>query len=428
MTFITDQFFDSIVIGGGLAGLISANYLARQGRKVAVIEKGKELGGRASTTIVHQSHLNLGPHALYIKGGTSQILNELGIHPTGKKPKIYGKLILEDKMYPFPPSPVALLKTEFLTWREKAELIKVFSNLLKADWRKAGDHSFAEWLMAHRLSRKVKAILQSLLAISSYCKEDDAVTAAYAIRQLQLALKGGVLYLDGGWETLIQSLENQAQKRGVLFMKGEKVKKIKGSFPAFQLELSSGRLVEGKTVIYTAPPHDLQKMAEHGEQFAFLSKLKPVKGVSLDLILEKDEMDRTSFGFDADHFIYYSSHSKAANLSQQYEVAHVFGYGADASQEQMEKFLDRMVPHWRERKVYSRCLTNLAVSNGYPNRTTMRIFEKASQAVDGLFLAGDCCIDEGILADASAASGKKAALAAEQWLGGKNNNEHRSII
>ncbi|MET3696800.1 phytoene dehydrogenase-like protein [Bacillus oleivorans] len=428
MTIVTDQSYDSIIIGGGLAGLVSANYLAQQGKKVAVIEKGKKLGGRAATTFVQQSYLNLGPHALYIKGATYQILKELGIHPAGRKPQLNGKIILEGQTHPFPSSPLALLKSDFLTWKEKLEFIKIFSQLLKAEWSKAGDVSFTDWLNEKRLSRKNRIVLQSLLAISSYCSESDLVSAPYAIRQLQLSIKGGVLYLDGGWETLIESLENLAQKRGVLFIKGEMVKKIKGSFPAFQIELSLGRQVGGKTIINTAPPLELQKIAEQSDKFAFLSKLKPVKGVALDLLLEKDETDRTSFSFDADHFIYFSNHSRAASLSEQYEVVHVFGYGPTASQEQMEEFLDRILPGWRERKVYSRYLTNLAVSNAFPNRTTMRIFEKSSRVVEGLFLAGDWCIDEGILADASASSAKRAAMEAEQWLRGENKSEHRSVI
>lgn len=37
--------YDSIVVGGGIAGLTSAVYLARAGQNVLLIEKNKECGG-----------------------------------------------------------------------------------------------------------------------------------------------------------------------------------------------------------------------------------------------------------------------------------------------------------------------------------------------------------------------------------------------
>ena len=55
---------DVAVIGAGLSGLAVATYLARAGRRVLVLEKSKEPGGRARTLVKHGFHFNLGPHAL----------------------------------------------------------------------------------------------------------------------------------------------------------------------------------------------------------------------------------------------------------------------------------------------------------------------------------------------------------------------------
>src|SRR5262249_1514763 len=53
------------VVGGGLAGLTAANYLARAGFSVTLFEKSRSVGGRAKTDAEQGFHFNLGPHALY---------------------------------------------------------------------------------------------------------------------------------------------------------------------------------------------------------------------------------------------------------------------------------------------------------------------------------------------------------------------------
>ena len=39
--------YDVIIIGAGHNGLVAANYLAKAGRKVAVLEKNSDVGGAA---------------------------------------------------------------------------------------------------------------------------------------------------------------------------------------------------------------------------------------------------------------------------------------------------------------------------------------------------------------------------------------------
>ena len=41
--------YNTIVVGGGIAGLTAAVYLAREGKKVLLIEKNEECGGLVNT-------------------------------------------------------------------------------------------------------------------------------------------------------------------------------------------------------------------------------------------------------------------------------------------------------------------------------------------------------------------------------------------
>src|SRR5262249_43078532 len=77
---------DLIVVGGGLAGLMTAGLVAGSGRKVVVLERSSRPGGRAITRVEQGVHFNLGPHALYCRGPAFRLLEELGIRFTGGPP------------------------------------------------------------------------------------------------------------------------------------------------------------------------------------------------------------------------------------------------------------------------------------------------------------------------------------------------------
>ena len=57
--------YDVVVVGGGVAGLATGALLSHAGRKVVVLEKGNQLGGRAYTYVDQGFVLNYGAHAMY---------------------------------------------------------------------------------------------------------------------------------------------------------------------------------------------------------------------------------------------------------------------------------------------------------------------------------------------------------------------------
>ena len=68
-----------IVVGGGLAGLTAAAYMARAGREVRLIESARSLGGRAMTRVESDFHFNMGAHALYVEGAAKIAMDDLGV-------------------------------------------------------------------------------------------------------------------------------------------------------------------------------------------------------------------------------------------------------------------------------------------------------------------------------------------------------------
>jgi len=94
-----------IIVGGGLAGLSAAVYLARAGRTVTIFERRRYLGGRAVTHLRHGYRFNLGPHAFYRNGHGWNDLRELGIPDRGSIPKPRVIAMLGNERYNLPTTP-----------------------------------------------------------------------------------------------------------------------------------------------------------------------------------------------------------------------------------------------------------------------------------------------------------------------------------
>jgi phytoene dehydrogenase-like protein len=76
---MSENKYNTIVVGGGIAGLTSAAYLSRAGQKVLLIEKNKELGGLVNSFTRDGFHFEAGVRALVNAGIILPMLKELGI-------------------------------------------------------------------------------------------------------------------------------------------------------------------------------------------------------------------------------------------------------------------------------------------------------------------------------------------------------------
>jgi len=76
---MTIEHYDSIVVGGGIAGLTSATYLARGGQRVLLIEKNEKCGGLVSTFARDGFYFEAGVRALEDAGIILPMLKDLGI-------------------------------------------------------------------------------------------------------------------------------------------------------------------------------------------------------------------------------------------------------------------------------------------------------------------------------------------------------------
>lgn len=71
--------YDTIIVGGGIAGLTATVYLAREGQKVLLIEKNRELGGLVNSFSRNGFHFDAGVRALEDAGIIFPMLKDLNI-------------------------------------------------------------------------------------------------------------------------------------------------------------------------------------------------------------------------------------------------------------------------------------------------------------------------------------------------------------
>lgn len=426
---------DVIVVGGGLAGLTAAAVAARAGRRVRVFERAPGLGGRAATHVEAGFSFNLGPHALYRGGPGLGVLRELGLEPKGSPPPVNGYVLRGGKLHTLPGGFFSLLVSGLLPLGGKLEVARLLARATKIDTAELMGVTVADWLarLTHAESRDW---LAGLLRVSTYANAPAVQSAGVAVEQLKQAFTHGVLYLDGGWRTLIEGLHAVAVAAGAEVAHGTGVAAVVASDGAVRgVRLSSGEVVRAGAVVLAGTPAMAQgllaEVAEAGRTRAAVLAASAVqaRAACLDLGLKALPRPKSRFVLGADQPLYLSVHSGiAAGLAPEGgATVHVARYlapedvGADAEPE-LEALMDLAQPGWREQVVARRFLPSMLVAGGIESARAGGFAGRPPvQAVDvaGLLLAGDWVGADGHLAGASLASGRAAGQAAAQLVAGR---------
>ena len=419
---------DVAIVGGGLAGLAAAALTARAGKAVLVLEKGRAAGGRAATQTKAGFSFNQGPHALYRGGAAMRVLKTLGITPSGGVPNVAGSFALDGgRLHTLPGGFVSLLSTSLLSLAGKLELGRFFTRLPRLS---AADHdreSVETWHAAAIHDADVRRFLRAFIRLSTYAADSRRLSAGVAIAQMQSALASGVLYLDGGWQTLVESLAKATRDAGGDLSCGARAVAIEPESRGHRVRLADGNSVLASAVIVAASPEVAAEIVAGGSHEGLRRRAesaRPVRAACLDLGLSTTPHPKAKFALGVDRPLYFSLHSAAARLAPpDGALIHVAKYlGADAADDatdaapELEALVDRLHPGWRDVAIERRFLPNMIVANDLPTAEMGGTAGRASVALadlPGVFFAGDWVGPEGLLADASFAS---AAAAAERAL------------
>lgn len=422
------QHEDVLIIGGGLAGLTAAAYLARAGRGVTVWEKARRLGGRAQTGQKDGIHFNLGPHALYAAGEMRRALDELGISIPGNPPALQVTAVHQNRLHTMPISPQALFTTGLMGWRDKLALARTMATLGMTNPEDVRDMSLGQWIGEHTREGRSRRVVETLARFATYANAPEHVGADAFVRMAQLSQKASVIYVDGGWQTLAAGLRRAAEKHGAVIRTGRRATAVSETGAHVLVRGDDGETATANAVILAvAPGTAATLMPDHPDLNHWARTAVPARAACLDVALRRLPRPDHLIALSLDHPLYYSVHSHWANLAPgETAVIHLAKYlhpedrDGDRARAELVQMLNLLQPGWRDELVQQRFLPEMTVITRPALAEEGGIDGRPPAALPGserLYLAGDWVGEEGWLSDASAASARRAAhLIAQQPL------------
>ena len=387
---------------------------------VVLLEKSAAIGGRAASSHKNGFTFNLGPHALYRAGCLRQTLKALGIEDVrGGVPGANGGFVLlRGRRHTLPAGLTSLLTTGALTLHGKFELARVQTRLPGIDAASIQRETLASWLDSHLVDQGVRGLLEMLVRVTTFTNDPEHQSAGAAIEQLQLGLRASVLYLDGGWQTIVNGLRRAAVDRGVRLLQASRAVALERSAERVvdAVRLADGTAIRASAIVLGCAPVEVDGLA--GTRFT-AELPPPIRVATLDVALRSLPKPHATVAFGVDAPLYFSVHSAVAALAPAGgAMIHASKYlrpGETAGREaevELETLMDTMQPGWRDRLVFKQYLPSLTVAHaemtaaigGVTGRPASRL-----SAFDNVWIAGDWVGPRGQLSDGAAASAEDAA-------------------
>jgi hypothetical protein len=246
-----------------------------------------------------------------------------------------------------------------------------------------------------------RMLAEALIRVSTYCGDFLLMSARAALTQVQLSIKNGVLYVDGGWETVVAGLAAHAESLGVHIETSAAVKHVE----AGRVRVS-GRDLTCDGVALAVTPDAVATLTR-----VKIAGLTPIRAACLDIAMMSLPPKAAVFALGMDAPFYFSRHSAVAALAPAgaslVQVAKYLTTGGGAQREELERFADLAMPGWRDRAAFTRFLPDIAVTHavvtpqGRPSVDAL--------GIPGVAIAGDWVGDTAMLVDAAVSSALRAA-------------------
>jgi phytoene dehydrogenase-like protein len=382
----------AIVIGGGPAGLLAAAHLAEAGVSTTLLEAKAGFGGRSASRRRDGLFLNQGPHALYLGGPAMRELRALGVDPPGwSRP---GQLYIRDgELNREIGNPTALR-----CWLQSVARGRGGNDLAMT--------SVSEWL-DRSLDGAAREAAAAFVRLTTLVADHDRFSADVAATQLRIGLSGGVRYLQGGWQTLVDAIAAQARRRGATLRTRAAVLALEEEGDGWAVSLADEQIRADIVVLAAGGREPVARLL--GERTPPASG-PPVEVSALDVGLRVLPQPAQAFALGLDRPTYVGHYSPPSQRTPQLLTA--ISFTRDPLPE-LETIVDVTQPGWRDELIMHRHLPRMTPSSALTTPESRGLMGRPGVEVQpGLYLAGDWIGAEGWLCDASLASAAAAAGAA----------------
>jgi glycine/D-amino acid oxidase-like deaminating enzyme len=263
--------FDVVVVGAGTAGLCCASLLAREGKRVALVERHRYLGGRAMERRFRGHQLGLGSHLVEDPGDSlTRVCEHVGV-ALEHSPR-------SDAM-PFWDGDRWIPIQQRYTGSAKAGLKRCIAALTESDWDEleTWDHaSLREWMAQHTSEEGAYLVWEAISVLEQITFrwwEHSASENLFArkLHYERCRTAGYSFWPMGGWDRLWRDMAAAFAQLGGTLLQPAQVDRVTvkdGAVTGLRLrgteDGESGEWLETEEVVVTAPVWDLPKLFDPG--------------------------------------------------------------------------------------------------------------------------------------------------------------------
>lgn len=234
------------IIGAGFSGLTLAYDLVKEGYKVSIFEKDKDLGGLASTfSLSNGKELEKFYHHLFASDNEIiKLVKEIGLEDKIKLNESKTGIFCNGKIYSLS-SPQDLLNFKELKFIDRIKMgLGVLRARLVKNYKKLEKTLASDWLIWACGKNAYETVWKSLLIGKFGEKTYKDISAVWIWNKFKL--RGGsrnkqnkecLVYFDGGFGEILKTLKNKLEEKGVNFYFESNVEKIEKKDDGFVLKL-----------------------------------------------------------------------------------------------------------------------------------------------------------------------------------------------
>lgn len=252
--------FDLLIVGGGITGLAAAYLAAKEGKKVALVEKSDSFGGLLNTFEIGGNRLEYFYHHFFTHDAElNWLIRELGLTEKLVFQKTSMGVFRNGRIYDFN-APTDLLKFKPISWPDKFlfGLSSLFMGKM-GRWEQYEHVSAASWLRKWAGKTTAESLWMPLLKIKfgPYAEQVPLAWMIGRLRQRMGSRDSGderLGYLDGSLDTLLQRLLSELKKKGVQLLNNTEVASLDSDGQAIQsLRLRDGSRLRAQQYLFTLP-------------------------------------------------------------------------------------------------------------------------------------------------------------------------------